>query len=101
MSVKCVKCQSYLFSITDVCFYSKTDSISLIVKPELLASIQVSAVVIEVEQNFYRVKCKACKSNLGCKVPYGPNGSHYIALGTEKVKVNEVVLKRKDKWRVC
>ena len=101
MSVKCTDCKVYLFSLTDVCFYSKTNgSITLMVKPEQSALVQASTVSIEVEKNYFRAKCKACHSNLGCHVPYGPNGALYIALGTEKVIVNEMVLKRKDKWRV-
>ena len=70
------------------------------VKPEQSALVQASTVSIEAEKNYFRAKCKACHSNLGCHVPYGPNGALYIALGTEKVIVNEMVLKRKDKWRV-
>ena len=101
MSVKCTDCKVYLFSLADVCFYFQTNgSITLMVKPEQSALVQASTVSIEAEKNYYRAKCKACHSNLGCHVPYGPNGALYIALGTEKVIVNEMVLKRKDKWRV-
>lgn len=101
MSVQCTDCQGYLFSITDVCFYSnKNGSITLMVKPEQSAFVEASTVSIVTEKNFYRAKCKKCHGNLGCQVPYGPNGAHYIALGTEKVIVNRIVLKRKDKWRV-
>ena len=101
MNVTCSNCKSILFLSTDICFYPQNNAISLIIKPELIAKIINKSINIIIENKYSRICCKHCDSNLGCQVPYGPNGANFYALGTEKIVFgNNIRLKRKDKWRV-
>jgi len=85
--------------LTDICFYSKDEKICLIVKPELATLMEASSIKVEKDKDCFRARCRSCSNNVGCQIPYGPNGAKYIALGTEKVVICDVILKRRDRWK--
>ena len=98
----CLSCHENVLQFDDLFFYCKGEKeVFLSIKPELKQIVLQKRQVIEERENpkKIRIKCNSCNTNLGCVIPFGPQGTYFSAFGCDKVKLNGQSFGKKGRWR--
>ena len=98
--MECRNCLTLLAEAENLFFFVKSDKdVHLAVKPEFKAILDDGAFVrVQESKKKVRIKCKGCVANLGTALPYGPNGTEFIAFGTDKIVLCGNKFSAKQKW---
>ncbi|XP_065649354.1 uncharacterized protein LOC100214913 isoform X3 [Hydra vulgaris] len=98
--MNCLKCNETLVASSNLCFFKKADKdVHLSIKPEIYQLIKLEKKLFELYDNKkLRIKCHKCDSNLGCILPFGPDGTKFSAFSVDKVKLCHRILTKKEKW---
>ena len=97
----CRHCFTQLASQEEIFFYVKASKdVHLSIKPELMSVITLKKLFYTVQESKkkVRVKCNSCNSNVGCVLPFGPNGTKFHAFAADKVKLSGSSLSSKERW---
>ena len=99
-SMECRSCEAHLADAKELFFFVKSPKeVSLVVKPEFRAILEVRAFVrVQETKKKVRIKCKSCFENVGTGIPFGPNGIEFIAFGPEKIIFCGNKFSAKRKW---
>ena len=96
----CRNCLIQLASQEEVFFYVKgSKDVHLSIKPELIRNIDSTNLFSTIQDGKKkRVKCNSCSHNVGCVLPYGPDGTNFHAFASDKVKLCGSSLSSNQKW---
>ncbi|KAJ1397805.1 hypothetical protein B484DRAFT_257615, partial [Ochromonadaceae sp. CCMP2298] len=103
MSITCRSCRAHLCSSSDAFFFDATAiACHLSIRPEIREAVFDATMTRVVEsKKKVRIKCRTCGFGFGCDLPFGPDGSWFVAMACDKVAVGETVFSKKDRWRDC
>ncbi|XP_057311884.1 uncharacterized protein LOC130649592 [Hydractinia symbiolongicarpus] len=99
--MECLECRAVLVKTEQLFFYIKGPrDVHLSIKPELQIVVLAKDTIYDVQESKkkIRVKCRTCNGNVGCVLPFGPEGTKFYAFACDKVKLCSRSLGKAEKW---